>query len=221
MVRFMESPHLSKRLLRCYSARVQGNSRVRTRGDDTRERLLVAAGEAFAARGFHATTTRDIAATAGMSPAAVYVHHESKEELLYLIALEGHERTRDLISAAISAHEAPVDQLREAMRAFVTFHVEQHAMARVINYELVSLDEGHRREIDALRRAIRHEVQSVVGRGVADGSFDTPDPKMATMAILSLGIDIGRWHRVEASWPARRIVPFYTDLALRIVGSSA
>lgn len=190
------------------------------RGVDTRERLLVAAGEAFAARGFHATTTRDIAAAAGMSPAAVYVHHESKEELLYLIALEGHVQTKDLIEAAIAEHTEPTAQLRAAMHAFVTFHVEQHAMARVINYELVSLDEDHRREIDALRRGIRHDMQSVVMCGVADGSFDTPDPKMATMAILSLGVDISRWHRVEAAWPTRRIVPFYTDLALRIVGSS-
>ena len=43
----------------------------------TRERLLTAAGIAFSKRGFHATSTRDIAAAAGMSPAAVYVHHES------------------------------------------------------------------------------------------------------------------------------------------------
>ncbi len=194
---------------------------TRARGDDTRERLLDAAGESFAARGFHATTTRDIAAAAGMSPAAVYVHHQSKEELLYLIALEGHVRTRDLLAAAIAAHTEPVDQLCAAMRAFVTFHVEEHAMARVINYELVSLEADHRREIDRLRRSIRREVQSVVERGVADGSFDTPDPKMATMAILSLGIDIGRWHTVEASWPTRRIVAFYTDLALRIVGRTS
>ncbi len=189
------------------------------RGVDTRERLLVAAGDAFAARGFHATTTRDIAAAAGMSPAAVYVHHESKEQLLYLIALEGHLQTKDLIEAAIAGHEDPADQLRAAMRAFVTFHIEQHAMARVINYELVSLADEHRREIDALRRGIRHDVQAVVVRGVAAGIFDTTDPKLATMAILSLGIDIGRWHRVEASWPRARIVAFYTDLALRVVGA--
>ncbi|HRY10103.1 MAG: TetR/AcrR family transcriptional regulator [Actinobacteria bacterium] len=200
---------------------MQEVSQARARGVDTRERLLSAAGEAFASRGFHATTTRDIAATAGMSPAAVYVHHQSKEELLYLIALEGHQQTLALVTRAISEHTEPAEQLRTAVRAYVTFHVEEHAIARVINYELVSLTDEHRREIDALRRAIRHKVQSVVVRGVADGSFDTPDPKMAAMAILSLGIDIARWHRVEASWPARRIVAFYTDLALRIVGRTS
>jgi AcrR family transcriptional regulator len=185
----------------------------------SRERLLTAAGEAFAQRGFHATTTRDIAAAAGMSPAAVYVHHASKEELLHLIALEGHLQTHCLVRDAIATSDDPVVQLREVVRAFTTFHAEQHSLARVINYELVSLDEAHRREIDVLRRAIRRDVQGVIERGLRTGVFDTPDPKLATMAILSLGIDIARWHQVEATWPARRIVASYTDLALRMVGA--
>ena len=57
---------------------------------DARDRLLEAAVDSFAARGFHGTTTRDIAAAAGMSPAALYVHHRSKEDLLHLIARTGH-----------------------------------------------------------------------------------------------------------------------------------
>jgi len=191
-----------------------------TRAAVSRERLLAAAGEAFAQRGFHATTTRDIAAAAGMSPAAVYVHHASKEELLHLIALEGHLQTQRIVRGAIVASDDPVAQLREVVRAFTTFHTQQHSLARVINYELVSLDEEHRREIDTLRRAIRRDVQGVVDRGVRTGVFDTPDPRLATMAILSLGIDIARWHHVEANWPARRIVAFYTDLALRMVGAA-
>ncbi|MGW3416419.1 helix-turn-helix domain-containing protein, partial [Streptomyces sp. NPDC000888] len=48
---------------------------------DAARRLLVAAVEAFAERGYHATTTRDIAGRAGMSPAALYIHYKTKEEL--------------------------------------------------------------------------------------------------------------------------------------------
>lgn len=42
---------------------------------------MEAAADAFAAKGFHATTTRDIAGRAGLSPAGVYVHFASKEDL--------------------------------------------------------------------------------------------------------------------------------------------
>ena len=49
-------------------------------------RILLAAATAFAERGFHATTTRDIAAQAGLSSAALYFYFRSKEEVLYQIA---------------------------------------------------------------------------------------------------------------------------------------
>ncbi|MEZ5185489.1 MAG: TetR family transcriptional regulator [Candidatus Nanopelagicales bacterium] len=185
----------------------------------TRERLLAAAGIAFAKRGFHATTTRDIAAAAGMSPAAVYVHHESKEELLYLIALDGHLRTRRLISDAIERSDGPTAQLHALMYDFAAFQAEQHAIARVINYELASLNEAHLQEIQRLRKAIQRDVRAIVKRGVAEGEFTPNDPLKTTMALLSLGVDIARWYRQDATWPPSTIAAFYADLALRIVGA--
>ncbi len=49
-----------------------------SRADSARVRLREAAIEAFARKGFHGTTTRDISTAAGMSPAALYVHYPSK-----------------------------------------------------------------------------------------------------------------------------------------------
>lgn len=190
-----------------------------TRADHTRQRLLDAAAAAFAVRGFHGTTTRDIAAAAGMSPAAVYVHHESKEDLLFALSLEGHRATEDLVRTAIAAHDSPTDQLSAVVSAFSAFQVEQHETARVVNYEIGALSPAHANEIGGLRRSIQRQVQEVVERGVTDGAFRTQDPAMATMAILSLCIDIARWYQRDAEWPPERISMFYTDLALRMVDS--
>jgi hypothetical protein len=44
--------------------------------------VLLAAIELFAERGYHATTTRDIAARVGMSTGAMYAYFPSKKELL-------------------------------------------------------------------------------------------------------------------------------------------
>ncbi|HEV7626828.1 MAG TPA: helix-turn-helix domain-containing protein, partial [Streptomyces sp.] len=60
-------------------------------GDVTRG-LLASAVRCFAANGFHATTTRDISAGVGLSPAALYVHFPSKELVLFEIMRIGHER---------------------------------------------------------------------------------------------------------------------------------
>ena len=63
-------------------------------------RMFLSAIEAFAERGFHGTSTRDIAARAGISPAALYVHFGSKEEVLHRIAMSGHDLALEVVSAA-------------------------------------------------------------------------------------------------------------------------
>ncbi|GIH25747.1 hypothetical protein Aph01nite_40570 [Acrocarpospora phusangensis] len=58
---------------------------------ETRERLLRAAAEVFAARGYDGTRVADIAAAAGVSNGAMYAHFGSKAELL-TAALRAHGR---------------------------------------------------------------------------------------------------------------------------------
>src|SRR5690625_4782387 len=102
----------------------------------SRDRLVDAAVEAFAERGFHATTTRDIAARAGMSPAALYVHHASKEDVLYEVSRIGHAGTLDVVRDAVEAEDSPVDKLAAYVRSFTLWHAENHTRARLLPDEL-------------------------------------------------------------------------------------
>ena len=187
--------------------------------DTSRARLLQAAVQAFAEKGFHGTTTRDIATAAGMSPAALYVHHKSKEELLYLISRGGHEATLQLVRDAIATSDDPAAALRQVMHDFAVDHAENHTGARIVNYELSALTAEHFEEIREIRRSIEHEFRTLVERGVSAGAFDTPDPHMASVALLSLGIDLGRWYRESLKWTPENIADRYADIALRIVGA--
>jgi AcrR family transcriptional regulator len=187
---------------------------------DARTRLARAAVEAFGARGFHGTTTRDISTAAGMSPAALYVHHRSKEELLFELARVGHERVLDLVRASVASSDDPVVQLATFVEDFVRDHAVVHTGARVINYELAALSPEHLAEIALVRRGINDLLRSVIERGVADGVFATPDPAMTTLALLSLGIDVARWYRDEGRWTPDQVAAHYRLLALRMVGVS-
>lgn len=189
--------------------------------EDARSRLLAAAVAAFAAKGFHGTTTRDIAAAAGMSPAALYVHHRSKEELLHLISSAGHERTLALVEAAVASSEDPVAQLTRLVEDFVRHHAVSHTSARIVNYELPALSEDHQLEIGDLRRRIDAVVRDLMERGVAAGAFTTPDPAMTASAVLSMGIDVARWYRDDGSWTPEDVAAHYRVLVLRMVGVPA
>lgn len=189
------------------------------RGSASRERLASAATRAFAERGFHATTTRDIAAAAGMSPAAVYVHHSSKEQLLHSISERGHEVSRQLVRDAIAASDDPREQVAGVIRAMSENHAENHVVARVVNYELDALSPEHHEQILGLRQQISGALQAVVERGVAAGVFSTPHPRMAANALLSLAVDVARWYDDAGAWTPAEVGDFNADLALRIVGA--
>ncbi|WP_182348466.1 TetR family transcriptional regulator [Tomitella gaofuii] len=184
----------------------------------TRDRLAEAATAAFAEKGFAGTTTRDIAAAAGMSPAALYVHHRSKEELLYVISRAGHREALHTVRSAAASSDDPATALRALVHDYALQHARGSTRARIVNYELGSLTPEHFTEIRALRRDIEHEVRALVARGIAAGVFDTPDRDFAALALLSLGIDIARWYRPHGRWSPETVARGYADMALRIVG---
>jgi AcrR family transcriptional regulator len=67
---------------------------------ETRERLLRAAADVFAARGYDGTRVADIAAAAGVSNGAMYAHFSSKAELLVdALRTHGRQLLADLFAA--------------------------------------------------------------------------------------------------------------------------
>ncbi|MGH3358350.1 MAG: TetR/AcrR family transcriptional regulator [Nocardioidaceae bacterium] len=188
----------------------------------SRDRLLDAAVEAFAERGFHATTTRDIAARAGMSPAALYVHHASKEDVLYEVSKVGHEGTLAAVRDAVAGAEGPTERLAAYVRAFTRWHAEYHTRARIVQYELGALSADHYAEVAVMRREIEDVLRSVLVEGVADGTFrlDPADIAGTMRAILSLGVDVSRWYRDDGARSAPDIAELYADLAVRMAGVS-
>lgn len=178
-------------------------------------RMLIAAVRAFAEKGYHATTTRDIASLAGMSPAAVYIHYRSKEELLFNISLVGHETSLALL-AGIEGGDV-VERLKNAVSAFAGWHAEFHTTARVVQYELSALSPEHHEKVAELRRQIEQRMRSYLEDGVEAGVFDVPDVKGATLAVLSLCIDVARWYQPGGKRTPDEIGALYADLVLRMV----
>lgn len=188
-----------------------------SRTEVTKQRILESATKAFAERGFHGTSTRDITTAAGTSSAALYVHHKSKEELLFLISKAGHETTLALMLEGRASSDDPADQLRTVVRDFIADHARNHTRARIVNYEMAALDPEHLEEITALRHRIDVELIDLIASGIKAGTFDIPDPRIAASAILSLGIDLARWFSDDFRLSPEELGEEYAELALRIV----
>lgn len=182
--------------------------------------LLTSAVRCFAANGYHATTTRDIAEGVGLSPAALYVHFPSKELVLFEIIRSGHERVLEYVRdpAVLTARgDGAADRLGAVIAGYTAWHARHHVAARVCQLELAGLTAEHYGEILELRHRTNAFFRDTVARGVADGSFDQVDVKRVTRAMLSLSIDLVRWYRLDGADSPERLGEFYASLALRMV----
>jgi AcrR family transcriptional regulator len=181
-------------------------------------RLLSSALALFSEHGFEVTTTRDISTGAGMSPAALYVHYPSKEDLLFEICRLAHESALEYLRTAMDGVESPRDRVRAWMSEFARFHASNTMLTRVAQYQLGALSPEHRETVNALRREVRRVIRKEIEAGAASGEFHVPDVAAASLAFLSLGIDIARWYT-----PGERLTPdaladMYGQLALQLLG---
>jgi AcrR family transcriptional regulator len=199
-------------------------------GSDTSQRqilgsqrqILGAAVAAFAEKGFHGSTIRDIALRAGVSVPGLYHHFPSKARLLERIM----DETMDaLISATETAvancDRQPADRLKAIVAAHVRFHIDFQRESFVGNTELRSLTSPGRERILRKRDRQRALFAAAVDEGLESGVFSVAYPVEATRAIVTMCTAVANWYRPNRPLKPEEIVRRYCALALLMVGYRA
>lgn len=183
-------------------------------------RILRGATLAFADLGYYGASTREIANRAGMSPAAVYIHFESKQELFHRIALEGHQASTGSFSEPARRASDPLTQLKLGIASFAMWNAEMNLLSRSIEYE-IRLHRGPEfADIWTLRRDVDEHLLGIITAGVAQGAFTVADPEWARIMIFSAAIDVARWYRHGSRRTPAEIGFQYADLAMTLVGAT-
>ncbi|MFT4008623.1 MAG: TetR/AcrR family transcriptional regulator [Nocardioidaceae bacterium] len=182
-------------------------------------RFLTAAVTAFSGRGYHATTTRDIATIAGSSPAGIYTYYATKADLLYEISLIAHQHILDEMTSAVESADNPVDRIKAVVRRSVSYHAEEHVLARVVNADFRALDVPRLATIMKIRRAISEMIRKEVRDGVEAGVFDVDHVDGAAIAILRL-MDVAPWYNERGPMTPLELADVYVALVLKMLGAS-
>ena len=183
----------------------------------SQRQMLIAAVECFADKGFHATTTRDIAKMAEMSPAALYMHFKDKNEVLFRIMLIVATVVLDRMKTSAAAHVDPVQRLRALVHAQVQAHASLRTAVRVVDREFDTLPQELRRRIVELRDESEALYMTVLEDGRKKGVFHFADVRVTLLAIYSMAVSVARWFRPEGPHTEAEIAVIYQELAVAMV----
>ncbi|GIW44574.1 MAG: hypothetical protein KatS3mg077_1856 [Candidatus Binatia bacterium] len=120
--------------------------RVREEPQSTKARILAAAEEIFAAKGFAGASTREIADKAGVNISSLHYHWESKETLYFAVFQDVYDRIVEVIRKALEergSSRRKGETIETVMGTLFDFFVEHPTIPRLLVRRLVENDEGH------------------------------------------------------------------------------
>ncbi len=195
-------------------ARIAGKTPAKTVRDMRR-----AATRLIALHGFEGMNLRMLAEEIGVKAGSFYNHIESKESLLHSLLSDTMKELIAGLDAASAGAAGPVD----ALRRFVAFHIEFHAVRRdevfIGNSELRSLSAEHRREIVAFRDAYEKRLTAILRAGRSAGVWAPGDLRVATYALIAMLSGVCNWYRDGGRLGVPQLVRQYTRMAFGCVGA--
>jgi AcrR family transcriptional regulator len=177
--------------------------------DDTRQRLLEAATEIFAEKGFEATTIREICARAQANVALVNYHFGDKMELYSEVLVKAFTPPEGTPKPALP--EKPEDGIRMIIRAMLDKVLDQGDQSN-LRYRLMLHEYAHPssatpRVVDLTLRPVYDLLRTLVGQ-IANLRSDSDQVRMCTHSILGQVIHYARSGPVvTALWPALKMTP--------------
>lgn len=176
-----------------------------------RDVLIKKAADAFRRKGFHTTSMADIAATLGVTKAALYRYISGKEEILYI----QHCHTMDLGEAALRYGKRHgkngLEKALLALQHFLATYADSSITGGALT-DLEALQADQRREITRRRDHFERTLRGFVTEGIADGSVRPCDPRMAILTIMGSVNWLSRWYDPKGAWSAQEVADGMVDV---------
>ncbi|GAA5164724.1 TetR/AcrR family transcriptional regulator [Pseudonocardia eucalypti] len=160
--------------------------------------ILNAALAAFGAQGFNGASMREVAKGAGTSLSNLYNYFPSKSHLLAEVLRHVNAELEARLRRAVGeAGDDAASRLREAVRAYVGFVVDEQLAMLVSTAEVRYLRGEDRERLVAARDRTQSIFTEIVEQGAASGEFRTPYPLDAARAILTMISSVATWYRPD------------------------
>jgi AcrR family transcriptional regulator len=182
--------------------------------EQKREAVLLAAVRMFNARGFHAASLDDVAASLNISKPTIYYYLGNKEEVLLECMTRGLELLQAAAESAARSEGSGLEKLRRFLRRYAEINMDDFGRCVIRTGEEVLSEEGAAR-FRSLKSQIDRALRRLIEAGIADGSIAPTDVRMAAFTIAGALNWPARWYDQKGSMTPQEISAAIVDILLK------
>jgi AcrR family transcriptional regulator len=160
------------------------NPQVRTKPDDTRERIMATAEALFRRLGFAKTTVADIAGELRMSPANIYRFFDSKNAIVEAICRRCLAEVEEKAWVVARSKAPAASRMERLILEILAYHKENLVTERRVNELVVAAIEHSWDTIRRHKDVMRNVIELVVRDGIEAGEFEAVDPRETAELIM-------------------------------------
>ncbi|OMF62053.1 TetR family transcriptional regulator [Paenibacillus sp. FSL R5-0490] len=147
-----------------------------------RDQMIKGAVTLFIQKGFHRTTTREIAKASGFSIGTLYEYIRTKEDVLYLVCDSIYDQVAERLQKGLDTKQGTLESLKQGIADYFKVVDEMQDEVLVMYQEVKALTK------DALPYVLKKEIEMVgmfehvITLCVENGELDLPEEKIKMIA---------------------------------------
>ncbi len=186
----------------------------------TRQRLLAAAEEVFAEKGYHGAVVDDIVRASESSKGGFYFHFPNKQAIFLSLVDALVPKLQRAVERAIADESDPIDQMDAALRTVLTTFSRHRRLSKILLVEAVGLGHGFDEALMHAKSHFAAMIRGYLDRAVATGKLPTFDTDLASWVWFgAINEIVVRWLVTKQPERLETVVPGLRVLLLRSIGA--
>lgn len=184
----------------------------------TRDRILSAAVDVFARKGYHGTGVEDIVQASGTSKGAFYHYFPSKQKIFVTLMDDLAALVEQGAESAISVEQGALAKVEAALRVVIETAAAQRDLAKILLVEAVGLGPESEQKRLEIHNRFAGLIRRHLDRAIEEGSLPPQDTALVSQAwIGAINEIISQWLVSGGRTLASRL-PELRALLLRSIG---
>lgn len=154
-----------------------------------REQMIQGAMKLFREKGFHRTTTREIAKESGFSIGTLYEYIRKKEDVLFLVCDSIYEELQERMESAMKLEKPSMESLEGIMSFYFTLMDDMAEKILVLYQEMKGLNKETRKYVLKKEKDMVTMLEKVILSCIPEGI----SPKMAALLANNIFVQGHMW----------------------------